>query len=95
MESKKEPYPDIWLQFQKTDHHFTVTRTGAYGSGAAGAPILVGDWDEVSNRLEQAGFNANRIRELKERLEDHAVAIVGPISMTAEQLAVFGIRHAA
>lgn len=90
-----ERQPDIWLQFQKTDHKFTVSRTGAYGGGAAGIRISLGDWYEVSTKLERAGFSAERISILKERLEDHAVAIVGPVSMTVEELAALGIQQAA
>lgn len=95
MMKKTAQSQDIWLQFQQTNHNFTVARTGAYGSGAAGAPIPLGGWDEVSTKLERAGFSTDRIGALKERLEDHAVAIVGPVSMTAEQLAALGIRQAA
>lgn len=85
----------IWLQFQKTNHIFTVSRTGAYGRGASGTPIPLGGWDETSTKLEQAGFSKERIGVLKERLEDHADAIVGPVSMTFEELAVLGMQQAA
>jgi Fe2+ or Zn2+ uptake regulation protein len=92
---KTEQRPAVWLHFQQVGHNFMVTRTAAYGSGAAGTAIpLGGTWDEVSTKLEQAGFSTNGIGVLKERLEDHAVAIVGPVSMTVEQLAVLGIQQA-
>jgi hypothetical protein len=91
-----EQRQDVWLHFQKAGDNFTVTLTGAFGSGTASTPIpLGGDWGKVAGKLEQAGFSANRISVLKERLEDHAVAIVGPVNMSAKELAVFGIQQTA
>jgi alpha-D-ribose 1-methylphosphonate 5-triphosphate synthase subunit PhnI len=52
-------------------------------------------WDEVSSKLEQAGFSRDRITVLKERLEHHADAVVGPESMNDEELAALGIQQAA
>lgn len=93
---RTEQRPDVWLHFQKLGEMFMVSRTTAYGRRACGPPIpLVGTWDEVSTKLEQAGFSADRIRVLRERLEDHAEAIVGPENMSIQQLAVLGIRQAA
>lgn len=93
--TSSELCPNIWLQFQKTDHSFTVTPAGAYGSSISATPIPLGSWDELASKLKQAGFNPDSVSVLKERLEDHAVAIVGPVSMTIDQLAVLGIRRAA
>lgn len=93
--TSSELCPEIWLQFQRTDHSFTVTPTGAHGSSISAMPISLGSWDELATKLEQAGFSPNSVNVLKERLEDHAVAIVGPVSMTIDQLAVLGIRQAA
>jgi hypothetical protein len=91
-----EQRQDIWLQFQKIGHIFMVSRTAAYGRHASGPPIPIGGtWDQVSTKLQQAGFSTERIRVLRERLEDHAEAIVGPVSMSVEQLAVLDIRQAA
>lgn len=53
---KAEQRQYLWLQFQKTNHNFTVSRTEAYGRGATDMPIPLGDWDEASTKLEQAGF---------------------------------------
>ncbi len=87
---------DVWLQFQKVGEVFMVSRTTSYGTHASDPPIrLGGTWDEVSNKLEQAGFSTSRISVLRERLEDHAEAIVGPVSMSIQQLSVLDIRQAA
>jgi ATP-dependent DNA ligase len=92
---RAEKREDIWLQFKQTNHNFTVSLTGAYGRGTSGASIPLGGWDEVSTKLEQAGFSRERIDVLKQRLEDHADAIVGPVNTTVEELAILGIRQAA
>jgi hypothetical protein len=85
----------VWLQFQKVGEIFMVSRTTAYGRRACGPPIPLGSWAEVSTKLEQAGFSTDRIRVLRDRLEDHAVAIVGPEGMSVQQLAVLDIGQAA
>jgi hypothetical protein len=91
---RTEQRQDVWLQFQKVGEMFMVSRTTA--TRASGPPIpLGGTWDEVSTKLEQAGFSTDRIRVLRERLEDHAEAIVGPVSMSIQQLAALDIRQAA
>lgn len=36
---KVEQRQYFWLQFQKTNNSFTVSRTEAYGRGATGMPI--------------------------------------------------------
>jgi hypothetical protein len=85
----------VWLQFEKIGEIFMVNRTTAYGRRASGRPIPLGSWAEVSTKLEQAGFSRDRIRVLRDRLEDHAVAIVGPENMSVEQLAVLDIGQTA
>lgn len=93
---RTEQLQDVWFQFQKVGEGFMVSRTTAHGRRASGPPIpLGGTWDEVSTKLEQAGFSTDRIRVLRERLEDHAEAIVGPVSMSIQQLAALNIRQAA
>jgi hypothetical protein len=93
---RTESRQDVWLQFQKVGESVGVSQTAEYGRRASGPPIpLGGTWDEVSTKLQQAGFSTDRIRVLRERLEDHADAIVGPVSMSIQQLATLGIRQAA